>query len=412
MGEDMAPLIDILQAREAREREQKRLLLRSGVTLVCFTMNIPGTDKRSPLIDFAFDRGMAALRRQLPSVFSEVIRRDAGNEGYLCTPLPAAEVKKTCLRLEDGPIGRLYDMDVLTPQGEKLSREVPRTCLLCDRPAVLCARADTHGQAAVLAETNRRLRAFAAKALADDAVSALQKEVRLTPKPGLVDANNSGAHSDMTLSLMLASAESLRPYFHFCAETAMEDPDCMPLLQKAGIEAEKAMLRVTGGVNTHKGAIYAIGILTAACAACLAHDRPVFAQAAAYAKAGARTRESSNGAAALSLYGGRGARQEAEEGFPLAKKATLLLRLGIPAQEVLLRLITECQDTNLLHRGGKDGLAFARSWAGRVLSADPARRFALLADMDRVMIEKNLSPGGCADLIAAAFFLRDLPFAK
>ena len=407
----MATLNDILQARDARQREQQRLLRRWGCTLVCFTMNIAGAEKRSALIDYVFDRGRDSLLHQLPALFSQTIRRPAGNEFYLVSPLPAPDVKRICLSLEDSAVGRLYDMDVLTPEGDKLSRAEPRRCLLCERPAFLCAHDAKHGQSAVIEETQRRLRAFAADALAASAVQALRDEVCLTPKPGLVDAGNSGAHSDMSLPLFLASAEALRPYFHFCAATAMETPDCMRLLQEAGKEAERVMLRVTGGINTHKGSIYSLGLLTAAAGAVLCHGRSLYEQAAAYARAGAKPDATSNGSLALSRYSGRGARQEAEEGYPLAQKAVRLLRLGFPPEELVLYLILECQDTNVLHRGGMDGLRFARCWAKRVLSAEPARRPALLADMDRAMIARNLSPGGCADLLATAFFLRHLPFA-
>lgn len=403
-------LFDVLDAREQRQREQRRLLNRYGSTLVCFTMNIAGACKRSPLIDFAFDRGREALCGAVPQLFSETIRRDAGNEFFLVSPLPAAEVKAICVRLEESHIGRLYDMDVLTPLGDKLSRGVGRTCLVCGGSAFACARSRAHGVDAVTEKTQQLLRSFAAEELADLAVKALCEEVLLTPKPGLVDKNNNGAHRDMDLPMFLASAEALRPYFKFCAARAMKAPDCMPELQKAGQEAEQTMLRTTGGVNTHKGAVYSLGILTAAAGAYLVHERPLFEQAAAYARAGKRSDVQTHGNAALARYGGRGAREEAEQGFPLARKACRLLRMGLPAEEVLLHLILECQDTNLLHRGGAEGLEFARMWARRVLSAEPAKREDLLIDMDAVLIGRNLSPGGCADILAQGFFLQTLPF--
>lgn len=404
-------LFEVLDAREARQKKQDALLRKYGATLVSFTMNIAGPEKRSGLIDFAFDKGTAALLAAVPGIFSETIHRNAGNEFYLVSPLPAEEVKRRCIRLEDTPIGRLYDMDVLTAQGEKLSRQNSRTCLVCGRPAAACARSRAHGLEAVQDKTQALLRQSAAQSLADLAVDALVREVRVTPKPGLVDENNSGAHQDMDLPMFLASAEALRPYFAFCAETAMQTPDCMPTLQKAGLDAEKTMLETTGGVNTHKGAIYSLGILTAAAGAFVAQGRPVFAQAAAYASAGAPSTQT-HGRSALARYGGRGAREEAEAGFPLAQKATRLLCAGFSPQDVLLRLILECQDTNLLHRGGAEALVYARQWASRILSAEPAKRGALLLEMDKALTERNLSPGGCADLLAQGFFLASLPFLQ
>lgn len=401
-------LPEVLDAREARQARQQALLRRYGRTLVCFTMNIAGPQKRSPLIDFVFDRGRQALLAAVPPLYSESIARNAGNEFYLVSELGAPSVKERCMQLEDSPVGRLFDMDVLTPAGEKLSRPGGRTCLVCGGPAAFCSRSRAHGLVAIEEKTQAFLRQFAAQTLADLAVDALCREVRVTPKPGLVDKNNSGAHRDMDLSMFLASAAALRPYFVFCAEAAMKNPDCMSKLQKAGLEAEKTMLAETCGVNTHKGAIYALGLLTAAAGAYLVHERPFFTQAASLARAG-KPSSKTHGRAALAAYGGRGAREEAEAGFPLAQKARRLMLAGFAPEIVLLQLVLECQDTNLLHRGGAEGLTYARKWANRVLSAEPAKRQELLLAMDAAMIGRNLSPGGCADLLAQGFFLASLP---
>lgn len=409
-GQDAATLIEILDAREARQREQTRLLGEYGQTLVCFTMNIVGARKRSPLIDFAFDRGRRALCAALPRSFCETICRRAGNEFYLVTEVPAGEAKEICMKLEGTPVGRLYDMDVLKPNGEKLSRTVGRTCLICDRDAFVCARSRLHRPEELIQRTNDILTRFAAEELADCAVRSLCREVRVTPKPGLVDENNNGAHRDMNLPMFLLSAEALRPYFAFCAACAMEEPDCMPKLQAAGLAAEQTMLEVTGGVNTHKGAIYSLGLLSAAAGAALVHGRELYGQAAAYARAG-KPSEKTHGRAVLTRYGGRGAREEAEAGFPLAREACRLLNAGAPATEVLMRMILMCQDTNLLYRGGTEGLSFAREWARRVLRAPEDERQALLTQMDAALIGRNLSPGGCADLLAQGFFLQELSFA-
>ncbi len=402
-------LMQVLDAREARQAKQQALLRKYGSTLICFTMNIAGPYKRSPLIDFVFGRGRQALLEAVPALYDESIARSAGNEFYLVTGLDAAEAKVRCIRLEDTPVGRLFDMDVLTPDDEKLSRPGGRTCLVCGGPATLCSRSRAHGLEAIEAKTQALLRSFAARELADFAVNSLCREVRVTPKPGLVDENNAGAHKDMDLPMFLTSAEVLRPYFTLCAEAAMDNPDCMPTLQKAGLEAEQTMLTATGGVNTHKGAIYSLGLLTAAAAAYLVHERPLFEQAAKLAKDGAPSVQT-HGRKALAAYGGRGAREEAEAGFPLAQKVRRMLSAGLPPEGILLQLILECQDTNLLHRGGAEGLAFARKWAERILSAEPARKSELLLAMDAAMIDRNLSPGGCADILAQGFFLASLTF--
>ena len=104
---------------------------------------------------------------------------------------------------------------------------------------------------------------FAQEHLSSLAVDALLAEVRLTSKPGLVDARNFGAHSDMDLALLEKSARSLAPFFHQAVQPGMYSPDCMPALQEAGLQAENEMFSATGGVNTHKGALYSLGLLCA-----------------------------------------------------------------------------------------------------------------------------------------------------
>lgn len=141
MGE--ITLREVLCARDLRAASQRRLLAAYGLPLLGFTMNIAGPVKRSRLGDFAFWEGLEALRRQLGgrALHQEVTDRRTGLEALLVCSLPAEELKALAMDLESGsPAGRLYDMDVIAPDGGKLSRPAPRTCLVCGGPAAPCAR--------------------------------------------------------------------------------------------------------------------------------------------------------------------------------------------------------------------------------------------------------------------------------
>ena len=178
-------------------------------------MNIAGPVKRTPLIEFAFDETIKRIRVSFgePAAYRE-IRCEAGCEAFLLYDREAEELKKKCVKLEEEEaLGRLLDLDVIQTDGQKLSRAVSRRCLICGGPAFPCARARKHSLKDLTEKTNSILREFAVNRVAEYAVQALLDEVRLTPKPGLVDAENSGAHSDMNLSLMEKSAHSLRAYF-------------------------------------------------------------------------------------------------------------------------------------------------------------------------------------------------------
>ena len=406
MGE--ITLQEVLCARDLRAASQRRLLAAYGLPLLGFTMNIAGPVKRSRLGDFAFREGLEALRRQLGGrvLHQEVTDRKTGLEALLVCSLPAEELKALAMDLESGsPAGRLCDMDVIAPDGGKLSRPAPRTCLVCGGPAAPCARSRAHGLPAVQEAAQALLEDFAAQRLAELAVQALLEEVDQTPKPGLVDRNNRGAHRDMDRDLFHRSARSLLPYFRRAVTLGLERADCMGSLQKAGLAAERVMLAETGGVNTHRGAVYAFGLILAAMGSRLARGGDVFAGAAALAESGLPPAAGSHGQRARQRYGASGARGEALAGFPHARHAWAALARPGGRDAALLTLLAEVEDTNLLHRGGPEGLALVQSRARSILAASPPAYGEGLLELDRACIARNLSPGGSADLLALALFL-------
>ena len=399
-------LEDILHARDGRADAQRRLLHSHRLPLVSFTMNIAGPVKSAPLIELAFDAGLEALYAALgqPEA-AEIIRPATGCEALLVYDRPAAELKAACLALESAaPIGRLYDLDVLDVDGGKLSRPEPRTCLICGGPVTVCSRSRAHGLDAIVGRTNEILADFAAGYLAGLAAEALEQEVRLTPKPGLVDQRNNGAHNDMDLSLFLRSIDALTPYFCQITALSLSGADAAAL-QAAGLEAEAAMFRTTGGVNTHKGALFSFSVLLAALGRCLAEGGDVFAHAAALT-AELTPPQNTNGSAVALRHQVGGARAEALAGFPTARKAAALLQTQDPLT-VLLWLMAHTEDTNLYHRGGAEGAALVKVRSAAILAAPPEQRTALTLAMDDTLIGSWLSPGGSADLLALALFLNN-----
>mgnify|MGYP004477205035 CR=1 FL=1 len=347
-------LEDILRARDARADAQRRLLRTYRLPLVSFTMNIAGPVKFSPLIELAFDAGLEALRTALGQpVAAEIIRPATGCEALLVYDRPAAALKAACLTLETAtPVGRLYDLDVLDTDGNKLSRIEQRTCLICGGPVTVCSRSRTHGLDAIVNRTREILMDFAAGYLAGLAAKALTEEVRLTPKPGLVDEHNNGAHSDMDLSLFLRSIDALTPWFRQITALSLCGADAAAL-QAAGREAEATMFRATGGVNTHKGALFSFSVLLAALGRHLTEGGDVFVHAAALAAELTPPRDT-HGTAVARRHQVGGARAEVLAGFPTARKAAELLQTHDPLT-ALLWLMAHTEDTNLYHRSGAGG---------------------------------------------------------
>ena len=401
-------LEDILRARDARAAAQRRLLRTYRLPLVSFTMNIAGPVKFSPLIELAFDAGLEALRTALGQpVAAEIIRPATGCEALLVYDRPAAALKAACLTLETAtPVGRLYDLDVLDTDGNKLSRLEQRTCLICGGPVTVCSRSRAHGLDAIVNRTREILMDFAAGYLAGLAAKALTEEVRLTPKPGLVDVHNNGAHSDMDLSLFLRSIGALTPWLRRITALSLCGADAAAL-QAAGREAEAAMFRATGDVNTHKGALFSFSVLLAALGRYLTEGGDVFAHAAALAAELTPPRDT-HGAAVAQRHQVGGARAEALTGFPTARKAVELLQTYDPLT-ALLWLMAHTEDTTLYPRGGAEGAAFVKVQAAAILAAPPEQRTALMQVLDDALIDQWLSPGGSADLLALALFLGKLP---
>lgn len=266
--------------------------------------------------------------------------------------------------------------------------------------------------------------ALASGHIGREAIRALYAEIALYPKPGLVSPVDSGAHDDMDFRLFMRSLFALRGYFVRIASEGASDAG-FPALRRLGIAAEQRMLAATGGVNTHRGAVFSLGLLAAG-AGWLSRRRQTTrggaigrAVRAAWGRdilADAPRSQGSHGGCAVHRYGVRGARQEAADGFPL------LFTVALPALRAALRggdadaalvetlfvLIARLDDTNLLHRGGLDGLAFARREASAFLDAGSVGRPGWqdrAVAIHRTFVARRLSPGGAADMLAAAWFV-------
>jgi triphosphoribosyl-dephospho-CoA synthase len=271
-----------------------------------------------------------------------------------------------------------------------------------------------------------RDRAFPAAAeIAALAAHCLELEVCTFPKPGLVSARDSGSHLDMDVDTFRQSAAALRPYFEALAEAGAEGC-AMGRLRVIGVEAEAAMLAATSGVNTHRGAIFGLGLLCAAAGArangqvdrAMSLGAIVVRQWAPDILEGP-TLLHSHGGAARRRYGAGGACLEAARGFPS------VYGIGLPALESGARmadgdgeaarvhacfaLIASLEDTNLLHRGGPAGLSFAQDAARRFLDEGGVGQpdwSARAAAVHRAFVARRLSPGGSADLLAMSLFVQ------
>lgn len=263
-----------------------------------------------------------------------------------------------------------------------------------------------------------------AEELAFIARSCLIDEARLSPKPGLVDSRGNGAHHDLTLTLMERSAHSLTPTFLRLAQQSWQRPADIALREtvgRLGREGERQMMAATHGVNTHRGAIWALGLLVSAVAmhggSASAQQIAQYAALLARLPDGAAPKIFSKGLKATHRYRVPGAREEAQQAFPHVIELALpqLLRsraTGANESEArldaLMAIMTSLSDTCVLSRAGMPGLEAMQAGARAVLNAGGCATVQgreALAELDAQMLKLNASPGGAADLLAATLFL-------
>lgn len=263
------------------------------------------------------------------------------------------------------------------------------------------------------------------RTLARLATRALSDELALDPKPGLVSLRDAGAHADMNARTFVRSLFALRGHFAAFA-AAGERAAPFAVLRELGLRAEAAMLAATGGVNTHRGAIFAVGLLCAAAARtqALGHAladeglRRVLRETwgAALAAHAQGQDATSHGGRVARLHGAGGARAEAACAFPAVFEIALpalRARRGEPRLArvlALLALIAHVDDTNVLHRGGRAGLSFVQRRARAVRAGNDV--IAGARAMHGELVARGLSPGGCADLLAAALFVDAVTSAR
>ena len=430
--ETTVSLVQMLDARERRVQRQQELLAQYHKPLICFTMNICGPIKDSPLIRRGFGRGRQLLRQQflrakLTPLYQDAVREVTGCEAFYVLDADPLTIKKFTTDIEDAtPLGRLFDMDVIRPDGLKVDREElkleGRRCLICGGPAKVCSSRRIHTVAELQEKTTEILtEARDAQDIADAArlaVRALLYEVTTTPKPGLVDRRNSGSHRDMDVFTFMDSAAALYPYFEACARTGRETaeqpaPETFAALRPLGCEAEGEMLDATGGVNTHKGAVFSVGIVCAALGRSTKTDGGRLSSEKDFAGVTAEN-AATVGQKLYIRYGITGVRGQVEAGLPT------VLNVGLPVLEeglakgydfdrvgggALLAILANSTDTNIIARSSRERQLALTEELKALLAQTPYPDKDVLAALDDRFIAENLSPGGSADLLALTWLL-------
>lgn len=249
--------------------------------------------------------------------------------------------------------------------------------------------------------------------VADLAERALRMELDTTPKPGLVDRRDNGAHKDMDYALMSKSISALRPYLTRLAVESAKDIDPAKI-KEIGIEAEKAMLKATGGVNTHKGALFCIGLSVAAASYLASTTGSVeaysFKELVSRAASEIPSARGTHGAEVKRSFKAVGALENARAAYPELFTDWLPYYRSLEGDpfrchKTLLHIMTTLDDTNILHRRGAEGLAHAEAEAARLLEDFSESG---LSSLNKDFIRENISPGGSADMLSLTIFINSI----
>lgn len=445
----------VLANRDRRVSVQTHLLTDEVGAVVAAKLNIPGPIKNNATIGAFFTRELAAFEEQLLAagvsfvVATEWPASATGPERFYQVFAPATTVKElTTIFEESRDFRRLFDLDVLARRDGQVvslsradSHQPARTCLVCGRPAKECGRARRHSvgdlQAAVAqliaTEGQQAARDALVERLVTNGLRALTYEVVTWPKPGLIDPVEGGAHPDMNTFNFLDSSFALRIYLRQCAQAGLNAGSQRPTqlfnqIRHFGLAAEQAMFAATGGINTHKGALFSLGVLTCAYAACWA-EKGTVTEAALQSQVremlvDLTTKDFQDLQAKAQLtageqqylqYGLTGIRGEARAGYPS------VFEVGLPALKAtsgdlngrilttFVALARQVADSTLVKRAGTPEILAEKTTRFAEVEqvggpTTPAGRELLLA-IEADFSRRHLSLGGTADLLIMTLFL-------
>ncbi|NYB73670.1 triphosphoribosyl-dephospho-CoA synthase CitG [Sedimentibacter hydroxybenzoicus DSM 7310] len=440
-------LSDMLDAREKRVAVQREIIERYKVTLISFTLNIPGNIKVFPLSLKAHDEAVKlitkALNRQGISIIYQTSNSaKTGCESYFVVKEQPITVKRLMMDIENScALGRIFDIDVIDGEGNKISRSdlniTERSCLLCDDIGHVCSRSRKHSLEELQKKVIEIMENYFEKQFADNCAAcagrALLYEVCITPKPGLVDRNNNGSHKDMDIYTFIDSATALIPYFRDIVLSGIkfhsEKPKAVfERIRYLGILAEDRMFTATNNINTHKGLIFSLGIICASAGYLYKNEEAVNTDNILKTSRemtleinndfNGKTKESARtfGEKLYATYGITGIRGEAASGFASVKNYGLpilkeLIEKGYSLNHAcsltLLNLIANVKDTNIIARSSIEILREVQLQTNNLINERGIENISIgeIMDLDNQFIGKNLSPGGCADLLAITLML-------
>ncbi len=445
---------NILMAKDNRFILRQEVATKNKISL-SFTLNIAGYPKSNTIIAFFFNEILSELKifllanRIILDKKNEInITDEAGN--FYLTAIQNSDISETKIKQisekfeSNHKLGRLLDIDITDCQANPVSSGKEKICYYCGQfPAIVCMRNKNHSYTELREFIFNEIENYLSmkkkyeivKKLSSIALKSLLYEVSLTPKPGLVDFNNSGSHSDMNYFTFLNSSAALAPFFRelVLAGYNFSDLDfstALPIIRNIGLQMEAEMFEATNKINTQKGLIFLLGLNLFASGYYFSKDKVFDIKkyrgiikniCKNITKNELKNSQNikTHGEICFQKYGllAAGARYEVENGFPTVFDFSLktleknflninLLnkeKINIALTKTLVKLMANNNDTNILYRKDFEILKELQILSKECLNYDDfENNYSKIADFCR---ENNISPGGSADLLAITIYI-------
>lgn len=442
-------LYKVLQSREERALRRDKLANKTHSSL-SLTLNIPGYPKSNETVEGVFSIILNDLEIFLKANRIQIVEKtmvnftdEAGHMFLVALDKNSNDlikIKEKAEKFEEShKLGRIIDVDIFDEYGKPISSGKSKKCIICENSsAVNCMREQKHDYKELRAHIFKLLKEYKNKSeleslentLTEFANRAILYEISLSPKPGLVNYYNSGAHEDMNFYSFLNSASALAPFWRKFVKAGSNfagNPDeVLPIIRQIGLQAESIMFKSTSNVNTHKGIIFLMGLSVFAVAWSIKQNKAIAERdfidkikqiCLNLIENELLTKEiiTTHGENCFKKYGyqGAGARHEVQKGMPIVfdyalpyceeklKNLSLLNRekLDEILHKTLLLIISHLNDSNVLYRKGKEKAAELKKMAELAFTDDIKYN-----DLNEFCLKENISPGGSADMLAITLF--------
>ena len=438
---------NVLYAREKRSSLRNEIAT-SGNSNISLTLNIPGYPKSNEIVTSFFETTLSSLKIFLSanriSIKDEINIIDGAGNFFLAKIDVSNSDLKSIKNLTESfeerhELGRLIDVDIFDTNNLPISSGKHKSCFICeDKSALECMREQTHTFKELRTVMFKRINNYCSEnkkqeienTLSEYATKSLLYEVSLTPKPGLVDFENCGSHNDMDFQVFLNSTAALSSFWEEFAVLGINFKKdlkyALPEIREIGLRAEIAMFQSTNGVNTQKGLIFLLGLSVFSSAYILQNNGRVSEKNLQKTiktiscnlienELDKNTTSTTHGTEVFKKYGlkGAGARYQAQFGFPVVFDKVLpflLINLNDKTllnktktdkvlKSALVIIIKNLDDTNVMYRKGIKIAEELKAFADDVIKGKKS-----YSGLCNYCIDKNISPGGAADMLAISFF--------